>query len=173
MVDGPPAGTTGSLTPGQGGVTSDGKWGKMNGQSHALQLDCDSQGTIWSPSETAEKAQIKEATLENRAAIAYLLLRHNNGCEAFQGMCCFNLSGNSQLVEEKIQTLKDSASKFNESEGMDLSWLTAPLPNLNCLKQLFLGHVLMLIIFILNCCMIQSLPFCLNSDKQIIKDENP
>ncbi|KGL89682.1 hypothetical protein N301_15750, partial [Charadrius vociferus] len=41
------------------------------------------------------------------AAIDYLLLRHNHGCEEFKGMCCFNLSDNSQLVEKKIQHLKD------------------------------------------------------------------
>ncbi|PKU36455.1 endogenous retrovirus group k member 18 pol [Limosa lapponica baueri] len=39
-----------------------------------------------------EVAQVREATLENRAAIDYLLLRPNPGCEEFKGMCCCNLS---------------------------------------------------------------------------------
>ncbi|KFZ49992.1 hypothetical protein N338_09489, partial [Podiceps cristatus] len=40
------------------------------------------------------------------AAIDHLLLRHNHGCKKFKGMCCLNLSDNSQLSEEKIQQLK-------------------------------------------------------------------
>ncbi|KFZ54454.1 hypothetical protein N338_13436, partial [Podiceps cristatus] len=40
------------------------------------------------------------------AAIDYLLLRHNHGCEEFKGICCFNLSDNSQLLEGENQQLK-------------------------------------------------------------------
>lgn len=39
--------------------------------------------------------QVREAVLENRAAIDCLLLKHNEGCENFKGLCCFNLSDNS------------------------------------------------------------------------------
>lgn len=35
--------------------------------------------------------QVREALLENRAAIDCLLLKHNKGCENFTGLCCFNL----------------------------------------------------------------------------------
>ena len=37
-----------------------------------------------------ELGQVREAVLENRAAIDHLLLRHNHGCEQFKGLCCFN-----------------------------------------------------------------------------------
>ena len=37
-----------------------------------------------------ELGQVREAVLENRAAIDHLLLRHNHGCEEFKGLCCFN-----------------------------------------------------------------------------------
>ncbi|KFP40852.1 hypothetical protein N324_04358, partial [Chlamydotis macqueenii] len=40
------------------------------------------------------------------AAIDYLLLRHKHGCEELKGMCCFNLTDNSHVIEEKIQQLK-------------------------------------------------------------------
>ncbi|KFU87975.1 hypothetical protein M959_07815, partial [Chaetura pelagica] len=46
------------------------------------------------------------------AAIDYLLFRHNQGCEEFKEMCCLNLSDNSQLLENKIEHLKELASKF-------------------------------------------------------------
>ncbi|KFQ65027.1 hypothetical protein N335_06112, partial [Phaethon lepturus] len=50
------------------------------------------------------------------AAIDYLLLRHNHGCKEFKGMCCFNLTDNSELIKENVQDLKDLASKFQERE---------------------------------------------------------
>ncbi|KFV02227.1 hypothetical protein N340_00071, partial [Tauraco erythrolophus] len=41
-------------------------------------------------------------------AIDYLLLRLNHGCkEEFKGMCCFQLTDNSQILEEKIKQLKE------------------------------------------------------------------
>ncbi|KFV47206.1 hypothetical protein N328_11819, partial [Gavia stellata] len=40
------------------------------------------------------------------AAIDYLLLRHIHGREEFKGMCFFNLTDNSQVIEGKIQQLK-------------------------------------------------------------------
>ncbi|KAF6323388.1 hypothetical protein mRhiFer1_008366 [Rhinolophus ferrumequinum] len=48
-----------------------------------------------------ELGQVREAVLENRAAIDYLLLKHNQGCENFNGLYCFNLSDNSHLIEDK------------------------------------------------------------------------
>lgn len=40
----------------------------------------------------------RKATLQNRAAIDFLLLAHGNGCQEFDGLCCFNLSSKSQSV---------------------------------------------------------------------------
>lgn len=34
-----------------------------------------------------EMTQVREAALENHAAIDYLVLRHHPGCEEFKGMC--------------------------------------------------------------------------------------
>ncbi|KFV44255.1 hypothetical protein N328_01902, partial [Gavia stellata] len=41
------------------------------------------------------------------AAIDYLLLRHKHGCEKFKGMCRFNLTDTSQVIERKIKLLKE------------------------------------------------------------------
>ncbi|KFQ20050.1 hypothetical protein N332_10059, partial [Mesitornis unicolor] len=59
------------------------------------------------------------------AAVDCLLLRYNHGCEEFKGMSCFNLADNSQLIEKKLQQLRELASKFTEQEGLDFSWLTS------------------------------------------------
>ncbi|KFQ33451.1 hypothetical protein N332_04060, partial [Mesitornis unicolor] len=45
-------------------------------------------------------------------AIDYILLGHNHGSEEFKGMCCFNLTDISQLIEKKVQQLRELASKF-------------------------------------------------------------
>ncbi|KAM4722863.1 uncharacterized protein WCC33_009038 [Rhinophrynus dorsalis] len=44
----------------------------------------------------ANVKSLRGMTLQNRAAIDYLLLKHNHGCEEFEGMCCFNLSDHSK-----------------------------------------------------------------------------
>ena len=40
----------------------------------------------------------RQATLQNRAAVDYLLLIHNHGCADFTAMCCFNLSDHSTSI---------------------------------------------------------------------------
>lgn len=84
-----------------------------------------------------ELRQVGQAVLENRAALDYLLLRHNHGCEEFKGLCCFNLSDNPQLLEQNIQQVKETISKVKQREGffgIDLS----SLPGLLELFSIFL-----------------------------------
>lgn len=61
-----------------------------------------------------EMTQVREAALENRAAIDYLVLRHNQGCEEFKGMCWFNLSNNFWLIENKETTKKTSHKCYRD-----------------------------------------------------------
>ncbi|KFP07226.1 hypothetical protein N300_07556, partial [Calypte anna] len=46
------------------------------------------------------------------AAIDFLLLAHDHGCEDFDGLCCMKLSNNSELVHRSIQTLKHLTKKL-------------------------------------------------------------
>ncbi|KFV97531.1 hypothetical protein N326_06648, partial [Eurypyga helias] len=41
------------------------------------------------------------------AAIDFLLLAQGHGCEEFEGMCCMNLSDNSQTVYQQLRKLKE------------------------------------------------------------------
>ena len=50
---------------------------------------------------------VRDAVLENCAAIEYLLVGHNLGCEEFKGLCCFNLTDNSQLIEHKVKQIME------------------------------------------------------------------
>ena len=75
-----------------------------------------------------ELGQVREAILENRAAIDHLLLRHNHGCEEFKGLCCFNLTDNIQLIEHKVKQVNKVVTNIKQREGVfgiDLSNLLA------------------------------------------------
>ncbi|XP_035752615.1 uncharacterized protein LOC118452534 [Egretta garzetta] len=109
-----------------------------------------------------ELSQIRQAALENRAAIDYLLLRHNHGCKEFKGMCCFNLTGNLELIESKTQNLKQSAHGIKERQGLDLSWLTNWLPNLIWVKQIFIAVILIIVIILVIYVLMQCIPMIRN-----------
>ncbi|TRZ11486.1 hypothetical protein HGM15179_015617 [Zosterops borbonicus] len=49
----------------------------------------------------------RQATLQNRVAIDYLLLLHHHTCEEFEGLCCFNLSSRAEDVQQSIRKLRD------------------------------------------------------------------
>ncbi|XP_059580914.1 syncytin-A-like [Alligator mississippiensis] len=111
----------------------------------------------------AEQKQLRDAVLENRAAIDYLLLRHNLGCETLKGMCCFNLTDNSVLIEDKIGALQRLTQTLKETSGLDFSWLTSWLPNFGWLKQLFCMVILFCFIGIMICFRIHCIPVCIAS----------
>ncbi|TRZ06853.1 hypothetical protein HGM15179_020254 [Zosterops borbonicus] len=49
----------------------------------------------------------RQVTLQNRAAIEYLLLLHNHKCKEFEGLCCFNLSSKAEDIHKTISKMKD------------------------------------------------------------------
>ncbi|TRZ05296.1 hypothetical protein HGM15179_021811, partial [Zosterops borbonicus] len=55
----------------------------------------------------ADEEITRKATLQNRAAIDYLLLLHHHTCEEFEGLCCFNLSSRAENVRESIKKIQD------------------------------------------------------------------
>ncbi|XP_072780552.1 uncharacterized protein [Taeniopygia guttata] len=61
----------------------------------------------------------RQATLQNRAAIDYLLLSYGHGCEEFEGICCMNLSDHSKSIHENIKQIQNSIRKLQEVTG---SW---------------------------------------------------
>ncbi|XP_032932123.1 uncharacterized protein LOC117005017 [Catharus ustulatus] len=63
---------------------------------------------------------VRLTTLQNRAAIDYLLLTHGHGCEEFEGMCCMNLFDHSKSIHENIKQLQEGVAQLGEVTG---SWL--------------------------------------------------
>lgn len=55
----------------------------------------------------ADEETTRHATLQNQAAIDYLLLAHGHGCQEFEGLCCFNLTSHSDSIHASIQKMKD------------------------------------------------------------------
>ncbi|XP_053824862.1 uncharacterized protein LOC128802467 [Vidua chalybeata] len=65
----------------------------------------------------------RKATLQNRAAIDFLLLAQGHGCQELEGHCCFNLSSKSQSIHVSIREMKDlirSVKQENEDWFKDL-----------------------------------------------------
>ena len=60
---------------------------------------------------------IRHATLQNRAAIDFLLLAHGRGCQDLEGMCCMNLSDHPQSIHASIRTLMEQTKKLQQDDG--------------------------------------------------------
>lgn len=56
----------------------------------------------------------RQATLQNRAALDYLLLLHHHSCREFKGLCCFDLRSNAQDARAKIEEMKDHVLRIKE-----------------------------------------------------------
>ncbi|XP_045677565.1 syncytin-B-like [Phyllostomus hastatus] len=102
-----------------------------------------------------ELGQAGEVALQNRAALDYLLLRHNHGCEGSKELCCFNLTDDSQLIEQPNEGFF----------GIDLSTLTSWLPSITGLREAFVVFILFIFFSIIACCYIQCVPLCSSAMK--------
>ncbi|TRZ16419.1 hypothetical protein HGM15179_010670, partial [Zosterops borbonicus] len=62
----------------------------------------------------ADEEITRKATLQNRAAIDYLLLLHHHTCEEFEGLCCFNLSSRAENVRTSIKKIQDMVHNIKQ-----------------------------------------------------------
>ncbi|RMB97122.1 hypothetical protein DUI87_26406 [Hirundo rustica rustica] len=65
----------------------------------------------------------RQAALQNRAAINYLLLLHGHRCEEFEGLCCFSLSSQAENVHKAIQQMRELVDKIKRETNDWLSGL--------------------------------------------------
>ncbi|XP_063280669.1 uncharacterized protein LOC134565150 [Prinia subflava] len=63
----------------------------------------------------------RQATLQNRAAIDYLLLLHGHTCEEFEGLCCFNLSSRAEDTKQILRQMQDMVGQIKKETS---DWLT-------------------------------------------------
>ncbi|XP_054370412.1 uncharacterized protein LOC129046651 [Molothrus ater] len=67
---------------------------------------------------------IRHATLQNRAAIDFLLLAQGHGCDEFEGMCCMNLSDHAQSVHSQLSELRRLTGNLQVESGLGIDgWL--------------------------------------------------
>ncbi|XP_005533884.1 PREDICTED: coiled-coil domain-containing protein 171-like [Pseudopodoces humilis] len=59
-----------------------------------------------------DEETVRHATLQNRAAIDFLLLAHEHGCEELGSLCCFNLSSPSEGIHTRIQRLQHAVQEL-------------------------------------------------------------
>ncbi|XP_074807277.1 neuronal membrane glycoprotein M6-a isoform X1 [Natator depressus] len=108
----------------------------------------------------AEQHELRDAILDNRAAIDFLLLKHHLGCSTFRHMCCFNLTDNSRSIESRLAELANLTAHIRQDVGFEgfWNWLTGWLPSLGWLRQLF-GYAVFVIIGLISCCCcVQCIP---------------
>ena len=55
---------------------------------------------------------VRHATLQNCAAIGFLLLAQEHECEDLDDTCCMNLSHHSESIHRSIQQLKEGVKKL-------------------------------------------------------------
>lgn len=68
---------------------------------------------------------LRHQILQNRAAIDFLLLAHGHACNDFEGMCCFNLSSDSQSIHKQLEWLKLHTQKISVVNNPLDSWLSS------------------------------------------------
>ncbi|TRZ06043.1 hypothetical protein HGM15179_021063 [Zosterops borbonicus] len=59
----------------------------------------------------------RQATLQNWAAIDYLLLLNQHLCKEFEGLCCFNLSSKAENIKKSIQQLRGIVDSIKQETG--------------------------------------------------------
>ncbi|XP_017585504.1 PREDICTED: uncharacterized protein LOC108445601 [Corvus brachyrhynchos] len=99
---------------------------------------------------------VRHATLQNRAAIDFLLLAHGHGCEEFEGLCCMNLSDHSESIHKSIQKLKDLTSQIQRDSGSWLDglfeeWSSAPWLKELCKAGLYVSMIVVVILIVVSC----------------------
>ncbi|RMC20508.1 hypothetical protein DUI87_01359 [Hirundo rustica rustica] len=68
----------------------------------------------------------RQATLQNRAAIDYLLLLHGHRCEEFEGLCCFNLSSKAEDIHTTIRQMREMVTNIKRETD---DWLSGLFTN--------------------------------------------
>lgn len=110
-----------------------------------------------------EQKELRQAILQDRAAIDFLLMQSHFGCEKFQGLCCFNLTDNSKEVDKQLDSLNDLVNEVKQREGsiIDSIWeaFTSWLPDVSWVKHVFVYILGFIVIAIMFCCFVQCLPY--------------
>ncbi|XP_029473054.1 uncharacterized protein LOC115099520 isoform X1 [Rhinatrema bivittatum] len=107
-----------------------------------------------------EQAALRNAIVNNRGAIDFLLLQHRYGCEVMPDMCCFNLTDNSLAIDQQIQKLKTFAASIHIDAGSntniwDSLWSIFPVGWIRSLCQY---AIIIIGILIAVCCFVQCIP---------------
>lgn len=101
----------------------------------------------------------RQAILQNRLTIDYLLLKHNMGCDSFEGMCCFNLSDHSKSIQGHIKTLSELAKDIKKDISQNWwDWFFGWLPGTAFIQKLAVTIVGVIICIITLCCCVQCIP---------------
>ncbi|XP_064288726.1 uncharacterized protein LOC135307972 isoform X2 [Passer domesticus] len=97
----------------------------------------------------ADEETTRKATLQNRAAIDFLLLLHNHHCEEFAGLCCMNLSSRAEDARHTIRQMSEDVNNIRQQTS---DWLGDWLSKMGVTG--WVGSIIrtiLVIIFVLLC----------------------
>ncbi|RMC05082.1 hypothetical protein DUI87_18264 [Hirundo rustica rustica] len=97
----------------------------------------------------SDKEVTRQATLQNRAAINYLLLFHGHRCEEFEGLCCFNLLTKAEAVLKAIQSIPSMVNDIKKETGDWLSGMFGNWDILGLVGSIIRSALLVLFIIVL------------------------
>ncbi|XP_044131955.1 uncharacterized protein LOC122925667 [Bufo gargarizans] len=101
----------------------------------------------------------RQAVLQNRLTIDYLLLKHNMGCDSFEGMCCFNLSDHAKSIQDHIKAVSELAKDIKRDISQNWwDWFFGWLPGTAFIQRLTVTIVGVIMCMITLCCCAQCIP---------------
>lgn len=120
----------------------------------------------------AEEEKTKQVTLQNRAAVDFLLLTHGHGCNEFEGLCCIDFLSKSKSIHAEIKEIRAqvdnpraegsdcfknifSASSLSSSTGSFSSWIPSIIKDI--VWVLFIVLLILLALPILKYLVLKSL----------------
>ena len=125
----------------------------------------------------------RHASLQNRAAINFLLLAHGHGCQDFEGMCCFNLSSRSTSIHANIQKLhelvKDAKKETTPDWVHDLFSQWGLMAWAASLVKGILWILIVVVVLVMFACFVQCFKkvaesiFLVNTERGIVNDTIP
>ncbi|XP_019473847.1 uncharacterized protein LOC109369105 [Meleagris gallopavo] len=115
---------------------------------------------------TTDVDGMRQAVVQNRAAINFLLLAQGHGCQDFKGMCCFNLSDHSESIHKRLQWLKAHTGRIMIQNDPLSDWLRNLFGNwgswlIPVAEGFFLALIAVLILLMIIPCFIRCVSSCL------------
>uniref|UniRef100_A0A8C5S5U4 Envelope protein syncytin-Car1 n=1 Tax=Laticauda laticaudata TaxID=8630 RepID=A0A8C5S5U4_LATLA len=115
-----------------------------------------------------ELSEVRQVTLQNRYALDIILAAKGGVCALIHSHCCMYIHNYEPNITSTVQHMESMIAQNPLSPGTGTdpwSWLTSWLPNEAWLRNLFMGLIACVAMFVSLCCCIQCIPSLLTTLK--------